>query len=76
MMFAAVVLAVQSVFAFSRVYEHRFLFDNEYRLPAGTYLPVAHYAAEVQKLPAANCCLPLIGSISRECRLRIGPTAN
>ena len=53
MMFAAVVLAVQSVFAFSRVYERRFLFDNEYRLPAGIYLPVAHYAAEVQKLPAA-----------------------
>ena len=38
---------------FSRVYENRFAFDNEYQLPAETYLPVAHYSAEVRSLPAA-----------------------
>ena len=39
--------------AFSRVYEQRFAFDNERELPEGTYSPVAHYSAEVCKLPAA-----------------------
>ena len=38
---------------FERVWERRFVFDNEVELPAGTYLPAAHYSAEVETLPAA-----------------------
>lgn len=38
---------------FERVWERRFTFDNEIDLPAGSYLPGAHYSAEVAALPAA-----------------------
>lgn len=52
----AFMLATGGAFAepsFTRVWERRFTFDNEYPLPAGTYLPAAHYSAEVKSLPAS-----------------------
>ena len=38
---------------FERVWSHRFVFEGDLPLPAGTFLPAAHYSAQVERLPAA-----------------------